>query len=448
MTNSGYMKGNDNTLKSKLLQLAHEHFPELYLYEVYYIDEEELFENNETFDYVLLTNNADYTIKDDLGNEYYYVDHKGNKSLSNYAKDNHYDIHVSTYNKYIMVVLPHDVNYEIHYNALKNSELDVVTVEYGRPFSSKLKEYENHIDISACDTGVINLKENKSQTMDVSEYASLLKIDKFLLPWQINITMLLIIVIAAIYGLLVLNQFIYCFIRKYQYKFNRHLLIISIFALSFFEAEFSYWLLPDQIYISIIWKLLSFIAIIAIYLVGKNLKDLIKKPFDYLFIPIVLLCVGNVVSSTHANLATYIIYILAIASLITYMIRAHGVNKNLWPVFATLTVIFLLLAIPLYKRGIGYMLLLFIPEGILLLLLSIDKKMKFVFANYCLIASMILLSINVTEMKYVMSHTLYEVLMYISLLLFAFEKIDVKDNHILEEQNELEEPDELKLELE
>ena len=111
--------------------------------------------------------------------------------------------------------------------------------------------------------------------------------------------------------------------------------------------------------------MLSFIAIIAIYIVGTDIKDIIKKPFDHLLVPIVLLCIGNVVSSTHANLATYIIYILAIVSLITYIIRAYGVDKKLWQVYGVMTIVFLLLAIPLYKRGIGYMLAFFIPAATL-----------------------------------------------------------------------------------
>ena len=52
--------------------------------------------------------------------------------------------------------------------------------------------------------------------------------------------------------------------------------------------------------------------------------------------------------------------------------------------------------------------------------------MRLIFANYCLIASFIFLNIYIAGTKYVLSHTLYEGLLYVSIFIFISMKTDEK----------------------
>ena len=443
-----YMSGDDNKLSSPLLQLAHEHFPELYLYSLYNIEEEDLYNTNNEFSYILLDDDAKYYVKDKKTNELLYEIEDEKKILTDYAVKNNYDVSYFKINGKSILVLPNDLDYELSYEATSNSDVKVKIISYGRVFTSELNSIDYNIEASKGDRGILlSITNGKTTTSgnpnpySAYDVANMLGIEKNTLHYPF----LLILYVLVVCLFISLVVFLIYFLRTKARKSKINILKFSLVALtltSILEAEMAYFMLSDHLFITVICKIVAILSLVALCLLSINIKNNIRK-FHKTLIPFILImAIGSLVISFNIIVAISI-YIVGVGYLIYYYLSQQLVSKNIWIIFGLGALVVLGAAMFFIRKFDAQAILIYIL-AILLLLVVLCASIRVGFKEYptyLLVVSFVFLMMYLYRDYHFLYSIYYSLLFNFSLAMFIIDKISNKkeiipSNDITEEIEE------------
>ncbi len=447
-----YMEGYDNKLSSSMLQLAHEHFPELYFYSLYTIDEADVFNTNNSFSYIILDNNANYYIKDKTSNELLYKITNGEKSLTDYAINNNYDVSYFKINGKNILVLPNDLNYELSYEARNNSILDIKVISYGRIFTSALNSSDYNIKASKGDTGVLlSVTDGVSSTTgsfkeySAYDFSTFLGIDKTAFHYQ-TLLIGLVFIIALVLSLI---MFLLYFLRMKAKHAKVNILKYSLIAVTLsaiLEAEMAYFLLSEYLFITVIFKIVAIISLIGLCLISIKIKDTIKNIHKTLIPFILLMTIGSLVIS-FSIIAAISIYIVGVGYLIYYYLKDEMLSKNSWILFGVGAVVVLGVAMFFIRAFDAQAILVYILAILLLLVIicALSRVGKSEYPTYLFVISFIFLMMYLYRDYHFLYSIFYSLLFNFSLAMFIIEKISNKNHDIKSNNNETDNIDEIEM---
>ena len=445
-----FMSGYDNRLSSPLLQLAHEHFPELYLYSLYNIPEEEVYNTNNSFSYIILDDDANYFIKDKKSNELLYKIENNQKSITEYAKTNNYDVPYFKINGKSILILPNDVDYEVSYEARYNSNINVKLISYGRIFTSGVNSNDFDIKANKGDTGVLlSVNDGSSTTAGkfkeytAYEFSEFLGIDKNTFHYQgllIGLVLLLCIVLSLIV------YFVY-FIRSKAKKAKTNIIKFSLVALiltAIAEAEMAYFLLADYLVVTVLCKVIAILSLFTLCVISIDLKKTLRNIHKTLIPFIVIMAIGSIVISFNI-IAAIAIYIVGVGYLIYYYLSQDLISRNVWIVFALGSLIVISVAMFFIRQFDAQAILIYILAILLLLVVLCASTRVGVneYPTFSLVVSFIFLMMYLYRDYHFLYSIFYSMLFNFALAMFVIEKISCKprlhsdiDTRISEEEPE------------
>ena len=438
--NNDYMKGMSNNLSNPLLQLAHEHFPELYYYSLYSYDKEVLFNRNDEYAYIVLDNNATYYIKDKANGELVYTINKGIKEETQYCDSRHINLDLIKVKNNNVLILPYDMNYEVSYKANKRTTLNIKVVNYGRIFSSKMDSYILNQKVSKGDSGIlleindgVATYSGEKQEMSAYELAKTLHIDKSLFSYQILVIVVVALIASFIGGILLLIRVLRRKVQNKQLEMPRFFLIFGV-ALAAVEGEIAYFVLSDYLFITIIFKAIAGACLLLFYYLKIKDKKILKNPFNTILPFIVLMIAGNIVLSFNIFVGL-IIFIVGISYLIYYYMRQYRLTKKLWLAYALSTILELLLLVAFIRRFDRTSIVVYVLAVFLLLTVFCASMNAGIqeYATYILIGSFVCLIIYIYRDTYFMYSVLFVLIFNISMLFTADTKKEIEIAPVIEE---------------
>ena len=448
-----YMSGYDNKLSSSLLQLAHEHFPELYLYSLYNIEEKDLYNTNMNFSYILLDNDANYYVKDKKTNELLYKIENKEKILTDYAINNNYDVPYFKINGNDILILPNDLDYELSYEAKYNADINVKIITYGRVFTSIVNSNDCNIKANKGDKGVLLSTTNGSPTSigKLKEYtaydvATFLGIEKNTFHYQT----LLIGIVFLVCLLITIVVFLVYFLRTKAKNSKMNILKFLLVALALTaiaEAEMAYFILSEYLVITVIFKIIAILSLIALCILSIDIKKSIKNIHKTLIPFIIIMIIGSLVISFNI-IAAISIYIVGIGYLIYYYLSHELISKNAWIIFGVGSLIVLSVAIFFIRQFDAQAILIYILAVLLLLVVlcaSVHIGVK-EYPTYSLVVAFVFLMMYLYRDYHFLYSIYYSLLFNFSLAMFIIEKISNKaeielnndDNYVESKEDEIE----------
>ncbi len=461
-----YMSGYDNNLSSPLLQLAHEHFPELYFFSLYNIEEKDLYNTNNSFSYVLLDDDANYLVKDKKSNQILYKIENNQKSLTDYAITNNYDVPYFKINGKSILILPNDVDYELTYEARNNTEINVKVISYGRRFTSTMNSNDFNIKANKGETGVLlsvtngsAVSSGKMHEYSAYDLSTFIGIDKN----TVHYPTLLIGLVFIICFMIAFVVFLVYFLRTKAKHANINLLKFSLVALvltSIIEAEMAYFILSDYLFITVIFKAIAILSLIGLCLLSIDIKKTIKSIHKTLIPFLLIMAIGSIVIS-YSIIAAISIYIVGVGYLIYYYLSRELISRNVWIVFGLGSLIVLGVAIFFIRQFDAQAILVYIL-AVLLLLVVLCASIRIGFKEYptySLVVACIFLMMYLYRDYHFLYSIFYSILFNFSLAMFIIEKINNKkkidtesnDNKIIEANEDdveiIEEPNNQEIEV-
>lgn len=367
-----FMAGKDNNLTNSVLQVAHEHFPELYYNAIYQLEPNEVFNNNNKFAYIILDKNAKYQIKDQTSNQLLFKIEDGNLERTTYANEQKLNLSMMEIHNQNVLILPYDLNYELEVEALKNRTIDIEIVEYGRAFSSVLKQiqFSKKMDKGSSET-LLKINDQEAtyngSISDISAYqfAKDLQIHKGFFNYQF-LVLFYPFIISLIFALIGLSIY---FIKKKanNEKISWKKFILTSTALIFaIETIVSYFILSDYLYLTIIFEMLAIASVITLGII-TYIKEANAKIFKSILPFIIIMAIGSGFLS-FSVIATLIFYIIGLAYLIYFYMMKRHLTLNMW-IFYIFSLIVMLFIMFIFIREMNFKAILTYIIGALLLLL-------------------------------------------------------------------------------
>lgn len=447
LTGKGFMKDKVSTSKGKASLIAHEHYPELYLYWLYNFTEEELFDTNNNFAYVILNGNARYEIKDKDANQILFeIDSKGNKTISQVAKDNNLDITLLSYGGKTIIVLPYDRNYELSYVANNNTNIDIEIIPYDRAFTSSLAKHSDTIKAEKDERGVIlSINDNtttynfKESMINTSTLAKKLRIDKGPLSYK-SLLIFITILVGLLIGLLI---FIVDFFNSkiLKNKINVLRLITVVLSITFLlVTELSYWLFPDAWWIEFMFMMFTVLSVITYMVITKKDYKKVFRPLDNAFYLIVLLLIGLLVYQFNLTAGLALSLGGVLFMVIRYLIK-NKPKRQLWLALLLLTIITeIVLFILLKKFNINNILIFVLaPATLLWGLLTDTYDRKNITAYFMVVLALISMVSYYFVSGFYLMHVTYKIFMGLGIFLYVVKDIDKDEQMLILNENLIEE---------
>ena len=424
LTGKDFMTDQVNSTTTALLNMMHEHFPEIYLLMLYNFDES-IFSNAKEFSYVLLDNKADYILRDIDNGKIIFIDRKGNVSSPSSQLET-IGVDVTKYSSNILLTLPHDRHYGLTYTSDTNRNLHFEIINATRDTSHGNNGFEMDLKNTKGQTGnLLEIKDGKivinanlhEKNFKNSEFAQTLGVYKKGLSWRLSITIIIFIVAIILCLGPIICYLLYVIINKKKFKFLS-IINITIFTAMCFECELSYWFFPDTPYIHIIWEIaLAFTAIIT-YIINHKFKD--NNIFDTLLPPIILLSF-SIIFVNIILIPSVIFFILALIYLIGFMIRKIKPTNVIIILMIAVTIIAELLLIPILKNHKTYAIIfmILVPFLVLVGFNALNQEARLGRTTLILILSIIMLYISLVTKMNVIPHLLAQILFSISLIAYS-----------------------------
>lgn len=360
ITGGSYTTGQLPSSKSAPFRLAHEHFPELYLYFLYSFKADELFNTVKEFAYVTFAGGT-LVLKEGASKTEVMRVKNGQKTNTQYAIDQGIDIPVWTEKGKTMFALPYDRDYELSYELSGNEGISARILRYDRVFSSHLGTLAVEASGTNSPSGVLLTINNRSasycsalEETNPTEYVHYLGIQSGVLPFRAFVMLVGLIPGILIAGLIWLFVFLQSRIAKVRIHPLR-LSLLSLFTILTILGEISFWFFSDMVIAGVLFKLFAALCILALYLIGKK-KEFYKR-IDKTILPfLVLALTGNILLSVIFPVGAGFL-IAAMAYLCFYYLRAKRLRSHQWFLFAIVAVLLaglllFLLPMPLDASGI------------------------------------------------------------------------------------------------
>jgi len=353
LTGSGFMSGKKSSATMPLFGLVHEHLPEIYLYKLYSLEEKDLFAKPDAYDCVLLDNNAYRLIDLDAKQELLRVE-GGVKTLSDYAISAHRDYALFKSTNHPVLVLPHDGHYALEYSLSEGASLSASVIPLGPYYVSHLSKYRLEIGPSGAREGTL-VTVNEGQATYMGELVSTtpsqindeLGTSRLYMSYHVYVFLLGLFVGFLLVALLWLFALIYKLIGKKKLRIGR-LAILSLLILAAVEGETMFWFSSNLLLYNVLFKVVAAICALALYLLGKRLKDF--KRIDKTVLPALLLFSASyVLASVHVITSLSLAFVGAVY-LIVYHLREEKMKPHQWLIYA-LSMIF---GLPLVMAFVGF----------------------------------------------------------------------------------------------
>ena len=352
LTGSSFMQGQRSSVVMPLLSVVHEHLPEMYLHLLYSYRAEDLFPDENNFDYIVLDQRNYTLIEKDTGKELLTIAN-GVKTLSQYALDNRLDYALLTHMSRPVLVLPHDRDYEVRYHLGQGEDLSCYAVPYGIHYISGLVKYELKVGAIAPRDGILaavgpTSAEYAGTRSDYtpSQFTIDLGIDKLGVSYHAYIAGFGLIVALILIVILWLAVFLHSRIVKSKMRLGR-LGIISLAIAAIVEAEIMFWFSSNLFLYNLLFKIAACLALLALYLLGKKPKEWLR--IHKTILPSLLLFMASYVL---ASVNVYVTLGLAMAGglyLSFYHLRLKRPKPYVWIIYAMTTA----LGVPLLTLFLG-----------------------------------------------------------------------------------------------
>lgn len=353
LTGTGFMSGKQSSTAIPLMGLVHEHLPEIYLYKLYSLEEKDLFAKPDAYDCVLLDNNAYRLIDLDAKQELLRVE-GGAKTLSDYAISTHRDYAIFESTNRPVLVLPHDGHYALEYSLSEGASLSASVIPFGPYYVSHLSKYRLEIGPSGAREGTL-VTVNEGQATYMGELVSTtpsqindeLGIGRLYMSYHVYVFLLGLAVGLLLVALLWLFALIYKLISKKKLRIGR-LAILSLLILAAVEGETMFWFSSNLLLYNVLFKLVAAICVLALYLLGKRLKDF--KRIDKTVLPALLLFSASyVLASVHVITSLSLAFAGAVY-LIVYHLREEKMKPHQWLIY----VLSMVFGLPLAMVFVGF----------------------------------------------------------------------------------------------
>ena len=446
---NGYLKDEKGSSTNQFRLLMHEHYPELYYGMMYYSSEEELFHTNDKFAYVMLDKNAEYDLYNTENNKLVLsINNKGERILSDYAKDNHLEIPVLNFKSYNVLVLPYDLNYELKYSGLKKDS-EIKYVECARNFTTNLTLNSKKINsgdgvaLKVNSEAMVDSASFNSESIKASGFATMLKINKAGLTWKVKLIYIAIGITLLISIIPVLSYGVFTLISKKKFRLSVVLNAILLVGVAV-EEELSYWFFRFNIFLFLLWKVLLVIGIvlsIVLYRKHRNNKQFYigMTPFLFFGLAVVFLI------DTNMEIALYALA-LASVSLFIYFFMLEKPNTRQIAIGSAITIIleainFLIIYRLVYS--FAQVMAFAIPFISMIMVMALNKGPHRRFVAYSFVLTIVLLAAYYLAVKTVMPHLLFKISLFASLIIASFADIhfnkEVEPAKIEEENEEIKE---------
>ena len=370
LSGGSYVRGQQSSSHSVLFRLAHEHFPELYLYMLYNLTPQELYGNANEFAYITSTGGT-LIIKEGEKEVARILD--GKQTISEYGKSQNIEFAVWQENDKTVLALPYDRAYTVDYQVGFGGKASYCVLPYTRVYSSRLTKYA-HTDVTG-EGNLLSVGGDKVAYQGVvsksgpSEFIHHLGIEHGPLPYRLYIFLIGLAVGLLIVIFLWLLVFIHSRIAKVKLK-PLMLSAISIFILAAMEGEVAFWFFSDLVYVGAICKAVAAVCVLALYFMGKKLS-MFKAPHKTILPFLLLALVGDILISVFYPVGVSLLT-LSFVYLCYYYLRRKRLDSKHWFFFGVLLVIMVaLMALLLNPINLNDILtIVFIASGVLVALCS------------------------------------------------------------------------------
>lgn len=359
----GYMEGQKSSAGNPVILFAHEHFPELYLYCLYELSEEEAFAPSSQFAYITLKGGK-YTLVDKKANQEVMSIEGKTKTLTAYGEAQGLDLTIMDIKGAPVLVLPYDRDYELRYDLSEGASLQAYVQPYGNLFSSHLQKHVLAVNGSGPRSGVVlsltggaPTYQGTTSDSNPTEFIHHLGIQNGLMPYRIYVFvvgMALGLLLVALLWTLVLVQAKVAG-RKVSYL---RLIILSLFILFVLEGEMAFWFFADLMAVVLSCKIASSLLLLALYFIGKKPQDF--KRLDKTILPfLVLACAANITWSVNLTAGLYLLA-AGIGYLCFLNLREKNMGSHQWFIYGVLVALILpvsALLLPMSPSTIAFLVL-------------------------------------------------------------------------------------------
>ena len=351
LSGGSYVEGQQSSSHSAVYRLAHEHFPELYLYMLYHLTPEELFNTASEFAYIAATGG---TLSVKIGENEVVRIKDGKQTVTEYGKGQKIQFAVWKENDKTVLALPYDRMYTVNYSLEPGETASYFVLPYGRVYSSRLSKFT----VNGVSTGGTLLSlgtegityEGVSSSSAPSEFIHYLGIEHGPLPYRVYIFLVGLAIGLLMVAVLWLLVFIHSRITKLKMR-PIPIAIISAFILAAVEGEVAFWFFSDLVYVGAICKTVAALCLLTLYFLGKKIR-MFKAPHKTILPFLILAFAGEVLLSVFYPVGVGLIA-LGFAHLCYYYLRKKRLDAKHWFFFGVLLVIMVgLMALLLNPLGL------------------------------------------------------------------------------------------------
>jgi len=402
LSKTSYMKGQTSSGKNPLLNLAHEHFTELYIHYLYAFDAASLYSHNNHFAYVILDGDGRFTVRDTATNQDVLA--VENRKVTRF--EGAPALSAFIIKKKTIIALPYDRDYEVRYAVAEGDGFHSVIVPYGRSFVSKLERHDYFMDADMDLEGTLLTVQDGTATYAgshndcvASNIVKYLRIDQAAFSYRVTLTLL---IFAAALGVAFMAWVIVqlrCKIRKNHLNPVR-MGIISLLIVSIMEGGIAYWVLSDLIGFSIIFKVISGLCILAIYMLKRKWSEL-KQMHKTIMPALLAFIVGNVLLTIN-YVAGLALFLASFAYLCYCHLRGRKLKPVIWIGFALVTAAALAVGLLLVKpiTASSVMAILLVPIALFNAFISPMREGKKEIACYLLFVAFFALALFIHLPRY------------------------------------------------
>ena len=394
MTGSGYMKEEFSDATSKIGVLFHEHFPEVYHYFLYRFSADELYTTNDDFAYIVFDTKGRIDIMDNITGNVVMSVQNGKADV----KEGGVELPLFEAGGKNVLIVPYDHDYAVMYHLEKGQKLDATVIGYSRMFTSQLLSFSLKVDGEG-EWYVLDIQggnaiyQGEGNFIRASDFAKMLGIDKAWLPFRLLIVFVVGVIGLLIIGIVWLIEVMNAKLRHTGLSWKK-VLIGSIIFLSALEGEILFWIAADAAILTIIFKIVAALGLLALYLIDKDIKPLFKNVHRSMFPFLFLMGLAYVLTSISTVVGLGL-FIAGLAYLGYYNLIRNKMSVNSWITFGVSSVAGIALIALMFRSfsANGIMFLVLFPFLLLSQFSSIKYEGKKAAASYTLLFAFAMLGL-------------------------------------------------------
>ena len=330
-----------------------------------------------------------------------------------------------------VLALPHDSQFIVSWNAVKNGTVEVRLAECSVHASARYEGLLSQpIPVHAGDTGIAYTSESKPDavptenftrtTFHAADLAEFIGIASIGINWRLAL-MIAFFLLGILFTLIA-----YLIVRAQKNRKKRGLpvwLCIGVFFIALLEIELSYWAFADRILLLAVWKIVMGLALAVLSLLRSRQK---KSPLSML-LPALLTIFAADVLSCWLPLPGAFVMLLGHMLMILFFLRCSPMRKGKWIQWIVVSLVFSAIVVVSLTAQLGSDV--WIPAIVVPVLLLTgysvgNQHIRIRYSVKILLVSDILVGVFIIFSAHPFLHMVYTVLFYFSLLLLSAGKPD------------------------